>query len=65
LQDRAASVADVIAMLLQAGCHLEFIGKDVLAKAMCVAAAGPFLGRSVRHTGLSPGRPGTDDQNGE
>ena len=49
LQDRAAGVADVIAVLLQAGRHLEFIGQDVLAKAMRVAAAGSFLCRSVRH----------------
>ena len=65
LQDCAAGGADVIAVLLQAGCHLEFIGQDVFAKAMRVAAAGSFLGRSVRHTALGPGRPRTDEQNGE
>jgi hypothetical protein len=65
LQDRAARVADVIAVLLQAGCHLEFIGKDVFAKAVRVAAAGSFLGGGVLHTALGPGRPGADDENGE
>ena len=65
LQDCATGGADVIAVLLQTGCHLEFIGQDVFAKAMRVAAAGSFLGRSVRHTALGPGRPRTDEQNGE
>ena len=64
LQSRAAGVADAIAVLLQAGRHLEFIGQDVFAKAMRVVAAGFFFGGRVRDTALSPGRPGTDDENG-
>ena len=65
LQSRAAGVADAIAVLLQAGRHLEFIGQDVFAKAMRVVAAGFFFGGRVRDTALSPGRPGTDDENGK
>jgi hypothetical protein len=63
LQSRAAGVADVLAVLLQAGCDLEFIGEDIFAKAMRIVAAGFFFGGRVRNTALSPGRPGADKEN--
>jgi hypothetical protein len=65
LQSRAAGVADAIAVLLQAGCHLEFVGKDVFAKAVRVVAAGFFFSGRVRNTALSPSRTGTDEQEGD
>jgi hypothetical protein len=52
-------------VLLQAGRHLEFVGKDIFAKAMRVAATCPFLGRSVRQTALRPCCSAACEQNGE
>ena len=40
-------------------------GKDVLAKAVRVAAAGSFLGRSVRQRALGHSRAGPDEQDRE
>jgi len=65
LQHRPASLADVRAVFLQARRHLEFIRKDIFAKAMRVAATCPFLGRSVRQTTLRPGCSTACEQNGE
>lgn len=65
LQRYTAGVTDTIAMLLQAGRHLKFVGKDVLAKAVRVAAAGSFLGRSVRQRALGHSRAGPDEQDRE
>jgi hypothetical protein len=58
LQRYTAGVTDTITMLLQAGRHLKFVGKDVLAKAVRVAAAGSFLGWSVRQRALGHSRAG-------
>jgi hypothetical protein len=56
--------ADVLAVLLQAGRDLEFVGQNILAKPMRVAAAGSFLGGAVRHA-LRPGGAGTSEENDE
>jgi hypothetical protein len=65
LQNCPASGADMCTVLLQAGRHLEFVGKDIFAKAMRVAATCPFLGGSVRQTALRPGCSISCEQNGE
>jgi hypothetical protein len=56
---RAAGATDVIAMLLQARRHLEFVVEHVLAKPMRVTAAGSFFGRRMGRTTLRPGGAGT------
>jgi len=48
LQGRAAGVTDAIAVLLQAGCHLEFVREDIFAEAVRVVAASSFLGGRMR-----------------
>jgi hypothetical protein len=57
-----AGAAEVLAMPLQAGRHLEFVGKDLLAKPMRVAAAGSFLSGSMR---LRPRSAGTSNEGDE
>jgi hypothetical protein len=52
VQNRPASAADLLAMLLEAGCYAKFVGKEFLAKPMGVTAASAFLGRGMR---LRPG----------
>jgi hypothetical protein len=47
VQHRAAGAADVVAMFLKAGRHAKFIGEEVLAEPMGVAAASPFLSGGV------------------
>jgi len=47
VQNSPASAADLLAMLLEAGCYAKFVGEDVLAKTMGVTAAGTFLGRGM------------------
>jgi hypothetical protein len=64
LQGRAAGVTDAIAMLLQAGCHLEFVGEDIFAEAVRVVAASSFLGGRMRHRVLSESRAGAEQQCG-
>jgi hypothetical protein len=65
LQYCPAGVADVCTVFLQTGRNLEFVGKDILAKAMRVAATCPFLRRSVRQTALRPGCSTACEQKGE
>jgi hypothetical protein len=65
LQGHAAGVTDPIAVLLQAGRDLKLVGKDVLAKAVRVAAAGFFLGRGMRQRALRQSRAGGDKENDE
>jgi hypothetical protein len=59
---RPASAAEVLAMALQAGRHLELVGQDLFAKPMRVAAAGSFLGGSMR---LRRGGAGTGNEDDE
>jgi hypothetical protein len=47
VQNSPASAADLLAMLLEAGCYAKFVGEEVLAKPMGVTAAGTFLGRGM------------------
>ncbi|MGA8651783.1 MAG: hypothetical protein WB677_14385 [Xanthobacteraceae bacterium] len=58
-------MADAITMFLQAGRHLEFVGQNVLAEPMRIAAAGSFLGSAVRRPALRPSGAGTGKQNNE
>ena len=62
-QNRPAAVADAMAVLLQTGRDLEFIGDDVLAQAMRIAATGFFFGWGMREAALRPRGAGTGKQN--
>jgi hypothetical protein len=65
LQRRAAGVTDAIAMLLQAGCHLEFVREDIFAEAVRVVPTSSFLGGRMWQRVLSESRAGAEQQCGQ
>jgi hypothetical protein len=56
-QNRPAAVADAMAVLLQTGRDLEFIGDDVLAQAMRITATGFFFGWGMREAACAHAAP--------
>jgi hypothetical protein len=56
-------MADAMAVLLQTGRDLEFIGEDVFAQAMRITATSFFFSRGMREAALRPRGSGACKQN--